>query len=99
VTPAERAALRLDWLTGTTAEIERRRAATLEAAGDERERFINTLQEMAQRLAATAHLYPIDTADMSIAEKLAILYFWPENQHPEGLGSEKQIWAEYAARK
>ena len=53
MTPAERAALRLDWLTGTAVEIERRRAARLEASGgDELERFMAQLDEMARRLRA-----------------------------------------------
>jgi hypothetical protein len=99
VTPAERAALRLDWLAGTTAEIERRQAAKLEASGgDERERLINTLREMAQRLTAAPQV-PINVSDLSIAEKLAIRCFWPDDRCPEGLGTEKEIWAEYAALK
>jgi hypothetical protein len=99
VTPAARAALRRGWLIGTTAEIERRQAAKLEAAGgDERQRLINTLREVAQRLTS-APWFPIDVSDLSIAEKLAIRCFWPESLCPEGLGTEKEIWAEYAALK
>ena len=53
MTPAERAALRLRWLAEISAEIERRQAAKLEAAGgDELERFMAQLDEMARRLRA-----------------------------------------------
>jgi hypothetical protein len=100
MTPAERATLRLDWLVGTTAEIERRQAAKLEAAGgDERERFIATLQQMAERLAVAAARDPLQIDDMSIAEMLACRWFLPEELMPPGRGSEKEIWAEYAARQ
>jgi hypothetical protein len=98
MTPAERAALRLAWLTSTTAEIERRHAAKIEESGEERERLINTLREMAQRLTAAPQV-PLDVRDLSTAEKLAIRCFWPADLCPEGLGTEKEIWAEYAARK
>jgi hypothetical protein len=100
MTPAERVALRLGWLAGTTAEIERRQAAKLEAAGgDERERFINTLRQMAERLAAATPRHPLQIDDMSIAEKLACRYFLPEDLCPEGLGTEEEIWSEFEARK
>jgi hypothetical protein len=88
------------WLTLLQEEWDRRAAAKAETAdGDAaREQLVDTLQQMAQRLAAHAPLHPLDTADMSIAEKLACRYFLPDELLPAGLGTEEEIWAEYQAR-
>jgi hypothetical protein len=76
------------------AEQKRRQAAQF-GGQDPREWLLDTLQAMARRYAALAHLHPLDTVDMSIAEKLACRYFLPEDLQPAGLGTEDQIWAEY----
>jgi len=53
LSPTERAALRAQWLAEIDAEIERRRAAALEAAGgDPREPLLAVLEQMGQRLRA-----------------------------------------------
>jgi hypothetical protein len=72
-----------------------------EAGEDERQRqqLFDTLQQMAERLATPAPLHPIKIDDMSIAEMLACRLFLPEELMPKGLGTEEEIWAEYAARK
>jgi hypothetical protein len=88
------------WHALLLAERARRAArAELEAGQDERERkqFFDTLQQMAQRFAATAHLHPLQIDDMSIAEQLAC-HLLPEELRPAGLGTEDQIWAEYRSR-
>lgn len=41
---------------------------------------------------------PLEIADMSVAEKLACRYFLPDKLQPAGLGTEEEIWAEYASR-
>jgi hypothetical protein len=89
-----------EWLQLLEAELARRAARVEWQAGEAdraRERFVETLQAMAGRLAAPS-LYPLSIADMSIAEKLACRYFLPEHLMPPGLGTEKEIWAEYEAR-
>ena len=49
----ERAALRQQWLAEIDAEIERRRAASLEAAGcDPREQLLAVLEQKGQRMRA-----------------------------------------------
>jgi hypothetical protein len=80
-------------------EQARRRKAQFGGHDDPREWLLAELQEMAERFAATAHLCPLDLADMSIMEKLACRYFLPVDLCPEGLGSEGEIWAEYEARR
>ena len=53
MTPDERAALRSAWLADLDAEIERRRATALEAAGgDPREQLLAVLEQMGQRMRA-----------------------------------------------
>jgi hypothetical protein len=89
----------LDTLIAALEAEQARRQAAQFGGQDPHTWFVDTLRQMAQRLAATAHLYPLDTADMSPAEKLAILHFWPEDLCPEGLGSADEIWAEFAARE
>jgi hypothetical protein len=93
---------RREWLALLEAELTRR-TARVEREADEaeraREQLINTLQQMAERHAATAHLCPIDVSDMSIAEKLACRLFLPEHLQPEGLPTEEEIWADYKARR
>jgi hypothetical protein len=54
---------------------------------------------MAERFAAASSGPPLQVADMAIAEKLACRLFLPEDLCPEGLGTEDEIWREYAARK
>ena len=51
--PTERAAQRQQWQTGVKAEIERRQAAALEAAGgDPRKQLLAVLEQMGQRMRA-----------------------------------------------
>jgi hypothetical protein len=98
VTPIEQ---QREWLALLEAELARRTArAEWEAGQDERvaQQFIDELQAMAQRLAGTAHLYPLRIDDMSCAEMLAC-HFLPEHLRPAGLPAEAAIWAEYQARK
>jgi hypothetical protein len=87
-----------EWLAALEAEYGRR-AARVEWQADEGERqrqwFLEELQAMAGRLAATAHLYPLPIDDMSIAEMLACRWFLPEHLMPAGLGTEEEIWAKY----
>lgn len=53
MTPEERAALRSAWLQGVENEIERRRQATIEAAGgDPRQQLLLTLAAMGERMRA-----------------------------------------------
>jgi hypothetical protein len=72
-----------------------RRLAARFGGRDPRTWFLEELQQMAERLAATAHLCPITINDMSIIEKLACRYFLPEGLCPEGLGTADEIWAEH----
>jgi hypothetical protein len=98
MTPPDRS----KWLALLGAERARRAARTEWEAGEDeraRDQVIGTLLQMAQRFAAAAPLHPLDTADMSIAEKLACRLFLPENLQPAELPTEDQIWAEYQARK
>jgi hypothetical protein len=81
------------------AEQARRRKARFGGHDDPREWLLETLQTMAQRFAATAHLLPLQLDDMAIAEKLACRFFLPEELMPAGLGTEEEIWAKYAALK
>jgi hypothetical protein len=80
-------------------EVEQKRRQAVRFGGheDPREWFIGTLQQMAQRFAATTHMFPLDAADMSIIEKLAC-HFLPEHLRPAGLPTEDQIWAKFLAR-
>ena len=76
--------------------------ATTEGRGEwlalrARQQLFDTLQQMAERYAATAHLYPLPVDDMSPAEKLS-LHLLPEHLRPAGLPTEAEIWAEYRAR-
>jgi hypothetical protein len=80
------------------AEQTRRRKVQFGGHDDPRQWFIDTLQQMAQRLAATAHLYPLQIDDMAPAEMLAC-HFLPEHLRPAGLGTVDEIWAKYEARK
>jgi hypothetical protein len=88
------------WLTLLRAELARRAARVEWQAGeDERSRqwFLDTLQAMAQRFAATAHLYPLQIDDMAPAEQLAC-HLLPASMRPAGLPTEAAIWAQYWAR-
>jgi hypothetical protein len=90
-----------EWLALLEAELARRAARTeWEAGAGERAREALTaeLLAMAQRMATTAHLYPLSTDDMSIAEMLAARML-PKHLQPPGLPSEAKIWAQYRARK
>jgi hypothetical protein len=90
-----------EWLALLEAELARRTARVAwEADEDERQRqwFVDTLQAMAGRVEATAHLYPLQIDDMSPAEMLAC-HFLPEHLRPAGLGTEDQIFALVAARR
>jgi hypothetical protein len=92
---------RREWLALLEEELRRRAARVEWQAGEgERQRqwFIETLQAMAQRLGATAHLYPLDLDDMSIAEKLAC-HLLPDELRPASLPTEDQIWAQFEALK
>jgi hypothetical protein len=89
---------RARWIALLRGEIERREAEAIAAAGsDPRQAFVDKLREMAQSLAATAHLCPLQLADMSVAERVAC-HLLPEPMRPAGLGTEDEIWAEYQAR-
>jgi hypothetical protein len=89
---------RARWIALLRGEIERREAEAIAAAGgDPRQAFVDKLREMARTLAATAHLYPLQLADMSVAERLAC-HLLPEPMRPAGLGTEDEIWAEYWER-
>jgi hypothetical protein len=90
-----------EWLALLEAELARRAARVKWVAGeDERAavQFIATLQAMAQRLAATAHLWPLDISDMSVAEMLSC-HLLPESLRPASLPSEDQIWAKYRSMR
>jgi hypothetical protein len=81
-------------------EVEQKRRLAAQFGGqDPREWFIGTLQQIAQRFAATAHLYPLSIDDMAPMEMLACCYFLPEHLMPAGLPTADQIWAEVEARK
>jgi hypothetical protein len=91
-----------EWLALLEAERARRAARVEWQAGeDERatQRVVEELQQMAERFAATAHLFPLQIDDMSIAEKLACRWFLPDELLPAGLPAEGQIWADYKARR
>jgi hypothetical protein len=90
-----------EWLALLEAELARRTARVAwEADEGERQRqwFINELQQIAERFAATTHLFPLSTDDMSPAEKLAC-HLLPGELRPAGLPTEAAIWAEYRALK
>ena len=91
---------RREWLALLEAELGRRAARTEWEAGEgerQREWFVNTLEEMAERLAvAGSSAHPLQVDDMSIAEKLACTLL-PEPLRPAGLPTEAAIWAEYEA--
>ena len=89
------------WLALLTAELARRAAQTTWEANEgerARQQLIDELQQIAERLAATEHLFPLDVSDIAPIEVLAVRYFWPEDRLPAGLPTEDQIWAEYRAR-
>jgi hypothetical protein len=96
---ADRTALRAEFLAGIAAEIERREADAIAAAGgDPQQRFLAELQQMAQRFAATAHLSPpLRIDDMSPMEMLAARLL-PKDVRPAGLPTVAAIWAQYRAR-
>jgi hypothetical protein len=88
-----------EWLALLEAELARRTARVEWAAGEDerqRQRLIDTLAAMAERLAVSAPMHPLDLADMSPAEKLAC-HLLPEPLRPAGLPTEAAIWAEYEA--
>jgi hypothetical protein len=77
---------------------QKRRQAARFGGQDPRTWLIETLQQMAQRFAATAHLGPpLDLADMAPVEMLAA-HLLPEHLRPAGLPTEDQIWAQFRAR-
>jgi hypothetical protein len=76
---------------------ERGRRDPSRADGAWRQRLLDELSAMAERLAATAHLYPLTGDDMSPAEQIAC-HLLPEHQRPPGLKPEAEIWAEVMAR-
>jgi hypothetical protein len=80
------------------AEQTRRRKARFGGHDDPRQWFLDTLQVMAQRFAATAHLHPLQIDDMASAEMLAC-HFLHEHRRPPGLPTVDEIWAAYEARK
>jgi hypothetical protein len=84
------------WLALLAAERARRDPNRGE---DARQRLLEDLKQMAQRFAATAHLYPVHVDDMSCAEMFACRLFLPKDMQPAGLPSEAAIWALYRARK
>jgi hypothetical protein len=92
---------RREWLALLEAELARRSARVeWEAAEGERQRqwFLDTLEAMAQRLAAAASSpHPLVVEDMSPAEKLACTLL-PEEVRPAGLGTGDEIFALAAAR-
>jgi hypothetical protein len=81
------------------AEQARRRKARYGGHDDPRKWLLYTLQQMAQKFAATAHLYPLSIGDMAPMEMLACRHFLPEHLMPAGLPTADQIWAAYEARK
>jgi hypothetical protein len=76
------------------AEQARRRKAQFGGHEDPRQWLLDTLQQMAQRLAATVHLFPLDLGDMAPAEQLAAHYL-PEDLRPAGLPTVAEIWAKH----
>jgi hypothetical protein len=89
-----------EWLGFLENELARRTARVeWEAAEGERHRqwFVATLQQVAERLAAPSH-YPLDVADLSLVEKLALTLL-PEPLRPAGLPTEAEIWAEFRAMR
>jgi hypothetical protein len=90
-----------EWLAYLEAELARRAARVEWAAGEDeraREWFADTLQGMAQRLAATAHLLPLSIDDMAPAELLCC-HLLPEHLRPAGLPTEAAIWADFRELK
>ena len=72
-----------------------RRSPPVEQA---REQLVDTLSEMALRLATTARLCPLRLDDMSTAELLSC-HFLPEHLRPPGLPTEDEILAQYRGRQ
>jgi len=62
------------------------------------EQLVETLGEMALRLAATTPLCPLQLDDMSPAELLSC-HFLPEHLRPPGLPTEDEILAKYRDRQ
>ena len=63
LSPTERAALRQQWLAEIDAEIERRQAAALEAAGgDPGAQLLAKLAEMGERMRAAPDYHPRKTS-------------------------------------
>jgi hypothetical protein len=91
---------RREWRALLKAELARRTARVEWQAGEDeraRQQFLDTLQAMAERFAASAHRYPLDVSDMSPAEQLCC-HLLPEDLRPAGLPSEVAIWAKLKAR-
>jgi hypothetical protein len=63
-----------------------------------REAFAAELRQIAQRLGTMADKYPLDLAEMSPIEMLAVNIFWPKPMHPPGLPSMTRILAPFRAR-
>jgi hypothetical protein len=83
-------------LAALEAEQKRRQAAQF-GDRDPRTWLVDTLEQMARRMTATAHLGPpLDVSDLSLAERVSCCLL-PEELRPEGLGTEDEIWAEFEA--
>jgi hypothetical protein len=75
LSPAERAALKQEWLADIEAEIERRRAAKVDESGDDpRQWFMNKLKEMGSRMRAAPDYVEPTAAEK--AESAAFLDKW-----------------------
>jgi hypothetical protein len=74
-----------------------RRQAARFGGRDPHEWLADTLQQMADRIAATAHLAPFTVDDMAPVEMLAC-HLLPESMRPAGLPAEDEIWAKFQAR-
>jgi hypothetical protein len=73
------------------AEQARRQRARFGGHDNPREWLVNTLRQIAERLA-TAHRLPLDLSDMSPMEQLAVATFLPEAMRPIDLGTVDEIW-------
>jgi hypothetical protein len=88
------------WLEFLEQELQHRRAKAAWQAGEDqrtREQFFDKLEDMARKLIVTTGP-PLNIADLSPAEQLAINWFWPEPMRPEGLPSGDEILAVCCAR-
>jgi hypothetical protein len=77
-------------------EQQRRRAAQF-GGQDPHTWLMDTLERMAERLVATAHLAPFTVDDMAPVELLAC-HLLPEGMRPAGLPAEDDIWSKIRTR-